>query len=139
MSVVGMSHILENLYLGSLEDALHAPPDFVIVCVLEYQPPNEPSGAYRFPFLEGGVANVKVLDDFANLVDKLLSEGKKVLVHCGMGVERSPLAVVWYLHRKKGMSIADAYRYVMNRRSVVADRSSWLPKSALNGSEQHVL
>jgi len=135
MSVVGMSHILENLYLGSLEDALNAPPDFVIVCVLEYQPSNEPPGAYRFPFLEGGVANVKVLDDFANLVDKLLSEGKKVLVHCGMGVERSPLAVVWYLHRKKGMSIADAYRYVMNRRSVVADRSSWLPKSVLNGSE----
>jgi hypothetical protein len=135
MSVAGgMSKILENLYLGSLEDALHAPPDFVVVCVLEYQPPNEPPGAYRFPFLEGGVANVKVLDDFANLVDKLLSEGKKVLVHCGMGVERSPLAVVWYLHRKKGMSIAEAYKYVMERRSVVADRSSWLPKSALNDS-----
>jgi len=138
MSVVGMSHILENLYLGSLEDALNAPPDFVIVCVLEYQPSNEPPGAYRFPFLEGGVANVKVLDDFADLVDKLLSEGEKVLVHCGMGVERSPLAVVWYLHRKKGMSIADAYRYVMNRRSVVADRTVWLPKSVLNG-EQRVL
>ena len=138
MSVVGMSHILENLYLGSFEDALNAPSDFVIVCVLEYQPANEPPGAYRFPFLEGGVANVKVLDDFADLVDKLLSEGEKVLVHCGMGVERSPLAVVWYLHRKKGMSIADAYRYVMNRRSVVADRTVWLPKSVLNG-EQRVL
>jgi len=138
MSVVGMSHILENLYLGSLEDALNAPPDFVIVCVLEYQPSNEPPGAYRFPFLEGGVANVKVLDDFADLVDKLLSEGEKVLVHCGMGVERSPLAVVWYLHKKKGMSIPEAYRYVMNRRSVVADRTVWLPKSVLNG-EQRVL
>jgi len=138
MSVVGMSQILENLYLGSLEDALNAPPDFVIVCVLEYQPANEPPGAYRFPFLEGGVANVRVLDEFADFVDKLLSEGKKVLVHCGMGVERSPLAVVWYLHKKKGMSVAEAYRYVMNRRSVVADRSSWLPKSVLNG-EQHTL
>jgi len=84
------------------------------------------------------VANVRVLDEFADFVDKLLSEGKKVLVHCGMGVERSPLAVVWYLHKKKGMSIADAYRYVMNRRSVVADRTSWLPKSALNG-KQHTL
>jgi protein-tyrosine phosphatase len=139
MSVVGMSKILENLYLGCLEDALHAPPDFVIVCVLEYQPPNEPPGAYRFPFLEGGVANVKVLDDFADLVDKLLAEGRKVLVHCGMGVERSPLAVVWYLHRKKGMSIAEAYKYVMARRSVVADRTVWLPKFVLNGGEQHTL
>ena len=130
---VGMSQILDNLYLGSLDDALNAPPDFVIVCVLEYQPPNEPKGAYRFPFLEGGLANVKVLDEFADFVDKLLSEGRKVLVHCAMGVERSPLAVVWYLHKKKGMSIPEAYAFVKTKRSVVADRTVWLPKSALNG------
>jgi len=130
---VGMSQILDNLYLGNLDDALNAPPDFVIVCVLEYQPPNEPKGAYRFPFLEGGLANVKVLDEFADFVDKLLSEGRKVLVHCAMGVERSPLAVVWYLHKKKGMSIPEAYAFVKTKRSVVADRTVWLPKSALNG------
>jgi len=129
----GMSQILDNLYLGSLDDALNAPPDFVIVCVLEYQPPNEPKGAYRFPFLEGGLANVKVLDEFADFVDKLLSEGRKVLVHCAMGIERSPLAVVWYLHKKKGMSIPEAYAFVKSKRNVVADRTVWLPKSALNG------
>jgi Predicted protein-tyrosine phosphatase len=130
---VGMSQILDNLYLGSLDDALNAPPDFVIVCVLEYQPPNEPKGAYRFPFLEGGLANVKVLDEFADFVDKLLSEGRKVLVHCAMGIERSPLAVVWYLHKKKGMSIPEAYAFVKSKRNVVADRTIWLPKSALDG------
>jgi Predicted protein-tyrosine phosphatase len=130
---VGMSQILDNLYLGSLDDALNAPPDFVIVCVLEYQPPNEPKGAYRFPFLEGGLANVKVLDEFADFVDKLLSEGRKVLVHCAMGIERSPLAVVWYLHKKKGMSIPEAYAFVKSKRSVVADRTVWLPKSVLDG------
>ena len=135
---VGMSQILDNLYLGNLDDALNAPPDFVIVCVLEYQPPNEPNGAYRFPFLEGGLANIKVLDEFADFVDKLLSEGRKVLVHCAMGVERSPLAVVWYLHKKKGMSIPEAYAFVKSKRNVVADRSSWLPKSALNG-KHHTL
>ena len=129
----GMSQILDNLYLGSLDDALNAPPDFVIVCVLEYQPPNEPKGAYRFPFLEGGLANVKVLDEFADFVDKLLSEGRKVLVHCAMGIERSPLAVVWYLHKKKGMSIPEAYAFVKSKRSVVADRTVWLPKSVLDG------
>ena len=86
------------------------------------------------PFLEGGLANVKVLDEFADFVDKLLSEGRKVLVHCAMGVERSPLAVVWYLHKKKGMSIPEAYAFVKSKRSVVADRTVWLPKSALNGS-----
>jgi len=129
----GMSQILDNLYLGSLDDALNAPPDFVIVCVLEYQPPNEPKGAYRFPFLEGGLANVKVLDEFADFVDKLLSEGRKVLVHCAMGIERSPLAVVWYLHKKKGMSIPEAYAFVKSKRNVVADRTIWLPKSALDG------
>jgi len=130
---VGMSQILDNLYLGNLDDALNAPPDFVIVCVLEYQPPNEPNGAYRFPFLEGGLANVKVLDEFADFVDKLLSEGRKVLVHCAMGVERSPLAVVWYLHKKKGMSIPEAYAFVKSKRNVVADRTVWLPKSVLDG------
>ncbi len=130
---VGMSQIIDNLYLGSLDDALNAPPDFVIVCVLEYQPPNEPKGAHRFPFLEGGLANIKVLDEFADFVDKLLSEGRKVLVHCAMGVERSPLAVVWYLHKKKGMSIPEAYAFVKSKRNVVADRTVWLPKSALNG------
>src|SRR5579884_2643613 len=60
--------------------------------------------------------------------DALLKDGKKVLLHCGAGIERSPLACVWFLHTKRNMDFDEAYEFVKEKRPIVADRRTWLGK-----------
>ncbi|MGH7901441.1 MAG: dual specificity protein phosphatase family protein, partial [Thermodesulfobacteriota bacterium] len=71
-------------------------------------------------------ADRKQLDVVVEVIHSALKRGQKTLVHCGAGIERSPLAVVYYLCKKKGMTIEQAYKLVISKRSIVQDRRSWL-------------
>ena len=68
------------------------------------------------------------LTDLATFIDQILKDNDqaKVVVHCAMGMERSPLTVVWYLHTKLGKTLDEAYDIVMKARASVVDRRSWI-------------
>lgn len=68
------------------------------------------------------------LTTLAALINKVLtdSDDAKVVVHCAMGMERSPLTVVWYLHTYQNKTIDEAYEMAMNARPVVCDRREWI-------------
>ena len=52
--------------------------------------------------------------------------GRKVVVHCHMGMERSVLAVAWWLHSYKNMSLDEAYELIRQKRPVALDRREWI-------------
>ena len=52
--------------------------------------------------------------------------GRKVVVHCHMGMERSVLAVAWWLHSYKNMSLDDAYGLISQKRPIALDRREWI-------------
>ena len=56
----------------------------------------------------------------------LTSTDNKIVVHCAMGMERSPLTVVWYLHKYLGMTLDEAYSIVSSSRESTIDRRSWV-------------
>ena len=68
------------------------------------------------------------LDRCAKHIHEKLTENPdaKIVVHCAMGMERSPLAIVWYLHRYKNMGFNDAYRKLTDARPIVLDRRGWI-------------
>lgn len=67
------------------------------------------------------------LDKLSKEIHEILSNTKKrVVVHCAMGMERSPLLVVWYLHKYRNLSISAAYKKVMKKRPIVLDRRHWI-------------
>ena len=68
------------------------------------------------------------LTELATLMHKALSDNPetKVVVHCAMGMERSPLTVVWYLHTYHDKTIDEAYDMAMLARPVVCDRREWI-------------
>ncbi len=70
----------------------------------------------------------KTLNKLAKIIDEKLKEDEttKVVVHCAMGMERSPLTVVWYLHKYHQISIDDAYEKVRAIRPIVLDRRDWI-------------
>ena len=79
--------------------------------------------------IDPGSGKVKeTLDGLVALMDKALKDDDhaKVVVHCAMGMERSPLTVVWYLHTKLGKTIDEAYDIVIKARASVVDRRSWI-------------
>lgn len=53
-------------------------------------------------------------------IDKIVQDkGKRVLVHCAMGVSRSATIVIAYLMHKEGISLMDAFRKVKERRPCI--------------------
>ena len=70
----------------------------------------------------------KTLDKLAALIHKALTDNDqtKVVGHCAMGMERSPLTVVWYLHTYQNKSLDDAYNMVQTARPIVVDRRVWI-------------
>ncbi|HEY6898288.1 MAG TPA: histidinol-phosphate transaminase [Rhodocyclaceae bacterium] len=53
-------------------------------------------------------------------VARQLQAGRKVLVHCQMGLSRSPAIIAAYLHEYAGMSLGDALAWVRTRRTAAA-------------------
>jgi hypothetical protein len=49
-----------------------------------------------------------------------------LLVHCGAGVERSPLTVVWWMRRRFGLGFDTSYVWLQKRRPCIADRRMWI-------------
>ena len=52
-----------------------------------------------FPFDDAALPAQDVLDASADFVARLLQSGHRVLVHCGMGLNRSPLLAGIVMHR----------------------------------------
>jgi histidinol-phosphate aminotransferase len=45
-------------------------------------------------------------------ITRHVAEGRRVLLHCEMGISRSPALAVCYLHESAGMTIEEAVRHV---------------------------
>ncbi len=117
----GASEIIDNLYVGDLQDAARF--DGMIISVLPERFDGEPAHAIMLPFLQNGRAT---LDSAGALIDAALERGMRVLVHCEEGCERAPLTVAWFLIRRRGMSLDEAYALLKQRRPIVRDRRRWL-------------
>jgi Dual specificity phosphatase, catalytic domain len=115
------SEILPNLYVGDLQDAARFRG--MIISVLPERFEAEPAHAILIPFLGNGRAT---LDTTAALIDAALARDLPVLVHCEEGCERAPLTVAWFLWRRRGMTLDQAYDLLQSRRPIVRDRRRWL-------------
>jgi protein-tyrosine phosphatase len=115
------SEIIENLFVGDLQDAQHF--DGMIINVLPDLLQGEPAHAIHMPFLAKGLES---LEQTAELIDAGLARGMRVLVHCEEGCERAPLVIAWFLKTRRAMTLDEAYALLQSRRPMVEDRRRWL-------------
>lgn len=66
------------------------------------------------------------LERIATAVRDARSRGEPVLIFCGHGVRRSPLAAAWYLHRAEGISLGAAYDRIERVRPFIERPEQWL-------------
>jgi protein-tyrosine phosphatase len=134
-----MDEIIPGLYLGNRLDAeslgKSVPDDWRVICVAaRHETPNEPKGAIivgvlfynenKEMWVEPGL-----LDIVSGYISDWLSQGKKVLLHCIEGHERSPLATAWHLVRiGHSKDLNEAYDFVISKHPQAERRLYWLPK-----------
>jgi len=82
----------------------------------------------------GARQTLKRVDMIADIIHEQLYSFKrlpseyKVIVHCAMGMERSVLAVAWYLQKYENYTLDSAYERIHEIRPIACDRSSWIGK-----------
>lgn len=117
--------ILPHLFLGDGKDLAEFKGR--VVYVREDIPLRSRPDAQWIPFHRDGRADPAKLDEAAAAIEELLRAGDPVFVHCGAGTKRSPLAVAWYLHRYRGMTLDEAYDAIQAKRPIVQRMTQWLP------------
>lgn len=142
-TIMAATQIAPQLFVGTRDDAEalgeRVPDDWVCISVTEYRSrykrteelPYEPMGSLDLPFMtdqpNGWHADTHKLDLIAEIISWRLQAGKKVLVHCIQGQERSPLAVAWYLTWSGTLpSMQSAYETVAKLHPRTERRDAWL-------------
>lgn len=119
------SEIAPGVYVGGWKDARTF--SGTRFCVLDEAPPDMPDATHVTIFDASAdrpiVAN---LDRLAKAMKAAREKDRPVLVFCGHGVRRSPLAAAWYLHRVEGLSLDAAYDRVRAARPKIEHVREWV-------------
>ncbi len=129
------NEIIKNVWVGDIDDARKWEGNKI--CVLEKYPEDYtqrehslliPILSHEHHHLEDENAEVMMenIDLVSSVIQNHIMAGEKVLVHCAGGIERSPLAVTWYLHKNAGVPLTDAFDYVKKKRPQALNRIQWL-------------
>src|SRR5579863_6484071 len=124
-----ISEIAPGVYVGGWKDAEAF--DGVRFCVLDEAPEGMPAATHVVIFNEDtNSASIRDLDRLAKEIATSRETGKPVLVFCGHGVRRSPLAGAWYLHRSEQLSLDDAYDRIRSVRPKIEHAREWVGNAA---------
>ena len=133
-----MSHILERLWLGGIEDVQSALflrstcATHILSCAVEC-PPNRLAGTFTVHHIplgdeEDGGEPEDIVEGARTLhswLDASGAEQNVVIVHCMAGISRSPTIVIAYLILFKGMGYEEAWNFVANRRGFIRPIPYW--------------
>lgn len=123
--------IIENLYLGDRSSAknLAALQSLGITYVVNCTESRSEGGVHNFfegkshieylrlPVQDTDLADIaQYFEPSAEFIDKARSQGYSVLVHCQMGVSRSPTIVMAYLLSRMSMPLMQAYVLIRTKR-----------------------
>ncbi|MCI4362720.1 MAG: dual specificity protein phosphatase family protein [Thermoplasmata archaeon] len=98
-------------------------------CVLDDRPDelDQFPGATHVPVYDGRTDSPvrENLERLASLVRAAHDRKEPVLLFCGHGVRRSPLAMAWYLHRSESLSLDEAFARVAAARPGIEHVKEW--------------
>ena len=134
-----MDEIIPNLWVGSLGDAISERKKILIDVrwpnEIQLQPYTNRVGVAiptTYPVYDSDkdVRTIEASPFAMVIVADLIKEHIKhmpILVHCVIGVDRSPLTVACYLVRHHGLSLNDAYKLVETMHPETHRHEDWLP------------
>jgi len=150
---MGYTKIIDNIHIGNWYDAYQYGEDFDYIINVatneeftnaEHELLRSPKRPILIsaPFLDDNIADISRLYDIGNMLDFFSDETKdhlnynQILVHCAAGIERSPLAVAWWMvtiRDHPACTWDDAYKFILSKRPQVEDRRYWIPMAYREG------
>ena len=141
-----LDEVFQKLVIGNALDVIELAdrPDFFVINVTESV--ENPKADFCLTIGVPRTADEKIrvfasdLDILANTIHSVLNmnSNKFVLVHCTVGIERSPLVVTWYLHKYFNMSLLDAfYEVQQNLRLEALNRLNWISYASVDDFLRH--
>lgn len=129
-----------SLWLGNKVAARSFQGD--VLCVLE-EPHCEQttrSGYTHCHIMRDGHARRDSLDAAAEHIQAELEAGKMLLVHCGAGMERSPLTIAWWMCRTgQVVNFPKAYEVLRSIRPIVQNREGWIEPAPVAAASSNAL
>lgn len=121
----GASEVAPGVFVGGVRDA--AEFEGARICVRDEDEEAVPTSTH-LPVYDGRTDRAlrTNLEEIARAIDRERAAGRPVLVYCGHGVRRSPLAAAWYLHRTEGLPLAAAYARIRGVRPQIEEASEWV-------------
>jgi len=124
-SIPSPQEISPGVFLGGWNDAARF--DGTKFCVLDEAPDDMPAATHVPIYDEAKDAPIVAnLDRLASEINAAHRANRPVLVFCGHGVRRSPLAAAWYLHRYEKLSLDEAYDRIRSVRPKVEAAREWI-------------
>jgi Dual specificity phosphatase, catalytic domain len=125
----GPSEIAPGIFVGGWKEAVGF--EGTRICVLDAPPEDMPPATHiRIYDEEADRAVRENLDRAVTAMKDAHDRGEPVLVFCGHGVRRSPLAAAWYLHRVEHLSLDAAYDRIRSVRPKVEQARDWTGNAA---------
>jgi hypothetical protein len=117
-----------GVFVGGWNDALAF--SGTKFCVLDDAPDDMPKATHVRIYDEGTDRPlVPSLNRLADAMKAAHEKNEPVLVFCGHGFRRSPMAAAWYLHRVEGLSLDEAYDRVRAVRPKIEHAREWIGHS----------
>jgi protein-tyrosine phosphatase len=124
-SVPSPQEIAPGVFLGGWNDAVKFTGKKF--CVLDEAPEEMSTATHVRIYDETRDAPILPnLDRVASEMNSARRAKEPVLVFCGHGIRRSPLAVAWYLHRYEKLSLDQAYERIRALRPKVETPQDWI-------------
>lgn len=120
------SKIIDNIYLGDMNNAYFNPDKYVIVNISKDIPIyNKNRRSLRIPIDDDPSENILMYKNvFLDFIDE--NKSYPILVHCFAGISRSPSFVIMYLMCKKGCNFDQAYKFVKAKRFIVSPNDGFI-------------
>lgn len=114
-----MSKILNNLFLGDINDAKNGKYD-IILNVSEIPISRNKIRCINIPMIDDEKFKInnyfKITD---SIIDNALNNNLKILVNCHMGISRSSTIVLHFLMKKFNVNKNVAYSFVKKKRNII--------------------
>lgn len=126
--LTSIDHVHKGIYLSGSYALKHPErvQDLGITAVLRLDAVDRNKGQWAtgsfhlldMPFSDGAAIPDGVLERGMNFIYDQVHSGRKILVHCHMGMSRSVTVVMAYLIKYEGMTLAEAYHAIVRSRPV---------------------
>jgi hypothetical protein len=116
-----------SLWIGNYNDSLiaheygiHSIINLADECKTPLQKTNYIS-YYHYHLIDKSSFSISnYFDEITNLINELIKDGKKILIHCREGISRSPAFAIAYLMKYHDKSYNDAHDFIKNNRNKIA-------------------